>query len=28
MPSRAKKTEAALLGKIWNEKTIQNILPV
>ncbi|MEY2466577.1 MAG: xanthine dehydrogenase large subunit, partial [Verrucomicrobiota bacterium] len=28
MPSRAKKTEAALLGKVWNEETIQSVLPI
>jgi len=28
MPSRARKTEAALLGKSWSEKTIQAVLPV
>jgi xanthine dehydrogenase molybdopterin binding subunit/xanthine dehydrogenase small subunit len=28
MPLRAKKTEAALLGKIWSEETIQEVLPV
>ena len=28
MPSRAKKTEAALLGKIWNAETVQSVLPV
>ena len=28
MPSRAKKTEAALLGKIWNVETVQSVLPI
>src|SRR5207253_2057072 len=28
MPSRAKNTEAALLGKAWSEETIQGVLPV
>ncbi|MGP8022003.1 MAG: xanthine dehydrogenase molybdopterin binding subunit [Limisphaerales bacterium] len=28
MPSRAKKTEEALLGKIWSEGTIQSVLPI
>ncbi len=28
MPSRAKKTEAALLGKVWSEETIQEALPI
>jgi xanthine dehydrogenase molybdopterin binding subunit/xanthine dehydrogenase small subunit len=28
MPSRAKKTEAALLGKVWSEETIQSVLPI
>jgi xanthine dehydrogenase large subunit len=28
MPSRAKKTEAALLGKPWDEETIQSVLPI
>ena len=28
LPSRAKKTEAALLGKIWNRETIQSVLPI
>jgi xanthine dehydrogenase small subunit len=28
MPSRAKKTEAALLGKIWSEETIASVLPI
>ena len=28
MPSRAKKTEAALLGKVWSAETIQNVLPI
>ena len=28
MPSRAKKTESALLGKVWNEETIENVLPI
>ena len=28
MPSRAKKTESALLGKVWNEETIEIVLPV
>jgi len=28
MPARALKTEAALLGKDWNDKTIQSVLPV
>ena len=28
MPSRAKKTEAALLGKVWSEETIASALPI
>ena len=28
MPARAKKTEAALLGKIWSEETIHGVLPI
>ena len=28
MPLRAKKTEAALLGKIWSAETIANVLPI
>jgi xanthine dehydrogenase small subunit len=28
MPSRAKKTESALLGKVWSEETIENVLPI
>ena len=28
MPSRAKKTETALLGKAWSEETIQSVLPI
>jgi xanthine dehydrogenase molybdopterin binding subunit/xanthine dehydrogenase small subunit len=28
MPSRAKKTESALLGKVWNEETIEIVLPI
>ena len=28
MPSRAKQTEAALLGKAWSEQTIQSVLPI
>ena len=28
MPLRAKNAEAALLGKVWNEETIQSVLPV
>ncbi|MDD5140226.1 MAG: xanthine dehydrogenase molybdopterin binding subunit [Verrucomicrobiales bacterium] len=28
MPARARKTEAALAGKIWSEETIQRALPV
>jgi xanthine dehydrogenase molybdopterin binding subunit/xanthine dehydrogenase small subunit len=28
MPSRAKKSEAVLLGKIWNAETIKNVLPI
>ena len=28
MPARAKKTEAALLGKVWSEETIQSVLPI
>jgi len=28
MPSRAKKTESALLGKVWSKETIENVLPV
>jgi len=28
MPSRAKKTEAALIGKKWSAETIQSVLPV
>jgi xanthine dehydrogenase molybdopterin binding subunit/xanthine dehydrogenase small subunit len=28
LPSRAKKTEAVLLGKIWSEETIQLALPI
>ena len=27
MPMRARKTESALLGKPWNEKTIRDVLP-
>ncbi|MGO9476852.1 MAG: xanthine dehydrogenase molybdopterin binding subunit [Limisphaerales bacterium] len=27
MPARAKKTELALLGKVWSEETIKNVLP-
>src|ERR1017187_795706 len=28
MPWRARKTEAALLGKAWSKETIQNVLPI
>ncbi len=28
MPSRATKTEAALLGKIWGKETVQSVLPI
>ena len=28
MPARAKKTESALLGKVWSEETIENVLPI
>ena len=28
MTSRAKKTEAALLGKVWSEETVQGVRPV
>jgi xanthine dehydrogenase small subunit len=28
MPSRAKKTEAALIGKSWSGETIQSVLPI
>jgi xanthine dehydrogenase molybdopterin binding subunit/xanthine dehydrogenase small subunit len=28
MPSRAKKTESALLGKVWSEETIEIVLPI
>ena len=28
LPSRAKRTELALLGKIWSEETIENVLPI
>jgi xanthine dehydrogenase molybdopterin binding subunit len=28
MPLRAKKTESALRGKVWNEETIENVLPI
>jgi len=28
MPSRAKKTEAALLGKVWSAETVAGVLPV
>jgi xanthine dehydrogenase small subunit len=28
MPTRAKKTEAALLGKVWSEATIASVLPI
>ena len=28
MPSRAKKAEAELLGKVWKEETIQSALPI
>jgi len=28
MPSRAKKTETALLGKAWSAETVQGVLPV
>ncbi|MBI3877833.1 MAG: molybdopterin-dependent oxidoreductase, partial [Verrucomicrobia bacterium] len=28
MPARAKKTEAALLGKSWSAETIQSVLPI
>ena len=28
MPARAQKAEAALLGRAWNEETIQSVLPV
>ena len=28
MPSRAKKTESALLGKVWSKETIENVLPI
>ncbi len=27
-PARAKKTEATLLGKVWNAETIQSVLPI
>jgi xanthine dehydrogenase molybdopterin binding subunit/xanthine dehydrogenase small subunit len=27
-PSRAKNTESALLGKVWSEETIENVLPI
>jgi len=28
MPARAKKTEAALLGKSWSKETVQSVLPI
>src|SRR6185437_9016047 len=28
MPMRALKTEAALLGKVWNEETIRAVIPI
>jgi xanthine dehydrogenase molybdopterin binding subunit/xanthine dehydrogenase small subunit len=28
MPARAKRTEEALLGKVWSEETIQGVLPI
>ncbi|HEX3797598.1 MAG TPA: xanthine dehydrogenase molybdopterin binding subunit [Verrucomicrobiae bacterium] len=28
MPSRAQKTEAALLGKVWNAESIRSVLPI
>ena len=28
MPARAKKTETALLGKVWSEETIETVLPI
>ncbi len=28
MPSRAQKTEAALLGKVWSEETIREVTPI
>jgi xanthine dehydrogenase molybdopterin binding subunit/xanthine dehydrogenase small subunit len=28
LPACAKKTEASLLGKVWNEETIQSVLPI
>jgi xanthine dehydrogenase molybdopterin binding subunit/xanthine dehydrogenase small subunit len=28
MPARAKKTEAALLGKVWSKEIVQSVLPV
>ena len=28
MPSRAKKTESAPLGKVWSKETIENVLPI
>src|ERR1039458_9353733 len=28
MPARAKKTESALLGKVWSEETIEIVLPI
>jgi len=28
MPARAKQTEAALVGKVWSERTIQEVLPI
>ncbi len=28
MPSRARKTEQALLGNVWNAELIQNVLPI
>jgi xanthine dehydrogenase molybdopterin binding subunit/xanthine dehydrogenase small subunit len=28
MPSRAKKTESALLGKVWNEKSVREAAPI
>ncbi len=28
MPARAKQTEAALLGKVWNAETVQSVLPI
>ena len=28
MPSRAKKAESALLGKVWSKETIENVLPI